>query len=270
MEEQKGKADQLLLKIATYNIARGHNFEEYHETGKPIFNLIKTAKFIHTFDADVITLNEVVSCCATDSRRVDETGQIAKLCEYSSYQFAQGVLFPSGHDLGNALLSRYPISTVRSIPVPAPTVEERRKDENDWYEDRVILCCMLEAFDTKIRYITTHFGLNKQEKERMMLHLCRLLDETDMPTVLSGDFNDLPHSELLQPIYDRLRSAADVMGVTDCTLCEPMELPQTVDYIFVSKHFEVLDYCVWKRVLSDHYPCMASIRLRQEFQGGNT
>ena len=102
-----------------------------------------------------------------------------------------------------------------------------------------------------------------------MSALCKLIEESDMPTVLSGDFNALPHSEILQPLYDKYTSAADALGVDDITLCQPMEPPLTVDYIFVSKHFEVLEYRVLKRVLSDHYPCIAKLRLKEEEGSAN-
>ncbi|MBQ3221251.1 MAG: hypothetical protein IJB34_04750 [Clostridia bacterium] len=75
-------------------------------------------------------------------------------------------------------------------------------------------------------------------------------------------FNATPHSAILQPIYERLVSAADEKGVNDYTLCEEPNQDLTVDYIFVSKHFEVLEYRVIKRVLSDHYPCVAKITLK--------
>lgn len=256
------ETDKKLMKVATYNIASGHTFEDFAETGKPTFDLMKTAAFIKGFGADVITLNEIASRYKTKDCMIDEVAQLAKHCEYASSQFARGTIFPSGRDLGNALLSHYPILESKTISVPAPTEDERRPDENSWYEDRAILCCILEAFGTKIRYITTHFGLNKQEKERMMSALCKLLDESDMPTILSGDFNVQPHSDILQPLYEKYTSAADAVGANDVTLCEPMEPPLTVDYIFVSEHFEVLEYRVLKRVLSDHYPCIAKLRLK--------
>jgi len=256
------ETDLQLMKVATYNIASGYTFEEFAETGKSVFNLNKTAAFIKGFGADVVTLNEIASQFKTESSMINEVEQIAEHCEYHSHEFARGTVFPPRRDLGNALLSNYPILESKMIAVPAPTEDERREGENSWYEDRAILCCILEAFGTKIRYITTHFGLNKQEKERMMSALCNLIDESDMPTILSGDFNEIPHSEILQPLYNKYTSAADVVGIDDNTLCPPMELPQTVDYIFVSKHFEVLEYRVLKRVLSDHYPCIAKLRLK--------
>jgi beta-N-acetylhexosaminidase len=256
------ETNQNMMKVATYNIASGQTFEDFAKTGESTFDLMKTAAFIKGFGADVITLNEIASQYTTNAGRINEVEQIAQHCEYESSEFAQGTIFPPTRDLGNAILSNYPILESKAIRVLAPTEEERRPDENSWYEDRVILCCILEAFGTKIRYITTHFGLNKQEKERMMSALCDLLNESDMPTVLSGDFNELPHSDILQPIYEKYRSAADVMGVNDCTLCESMEPPLTVDHIFVSDHFEVLEYRVLKRVVSDHYPCLAKLRLK--------
>ena len=256
------ETDQKLLKVATYNIASGHNFEDFINTGVPVFDPMKTAAFIKGIGADMITLNEIASQFNTQAGMIDEVSLLAEHCNYASSQFARGTVFPSGRDLGNAILSQYPILESKAIPVPTPTEEERRADENSWYEDRVILCSILEAFGTKIRYITTHFGLNKQEKERMMSALSKLLDESDMPTILSGDFNEVPHSDILQPLYNRYTSAADAIGVKDVTVCEPMDSPLTLDYIFVSHHFEVLEYRVLKRVLSDHYPCIAKLRLK--------
>ncbi len=248
-----------ILKVATFNIASGHYFGNYAQDKQPIYDLTKISEFINTFGADVITLNEVISECE-DERRNNQPQKIAERCGFPVHTFAQGVQFPWGNNLGNALLGKYPIINMKTVPVLAPTEQERREGENKWYEDRVILCCELDV-GTRIRYITTHFGLNKQEKERMLAALVALLDESDMPTVLSGDFNETPHSEILQPIYDRLTSAADVVGDTRFT-CEAYDPQWTLDYIFVSKHFEVLSYDVVEKVVSDHYPCLAQIHLK--------
>lgn len=250
------------MRVATYNIASGHTFETYAQTGKSVFDPMRIASFIDTLGADVITLNEIASQFSTEDGTINEVEQIAEHCGYEASAFARGTVFPPTRDLGNAILSKFPILEARVIPVPAPTENERRAGEDDWYEDRAILCCVLAAFGTKIRYITTHFGLNPQEKERMMSALCGLLAESEMPTVLSGDFNAPPHAEILKPLYDKYVNAAEAVGAEDSTLCPPMESPMTVDHIFVSRHFEVSEYRVIKRVLSDHYPCVAQLRLK--------
>ena len=243
------------LKIATYNISHCQDFCENHNDDAPV-DIAKTAEFIKSFDADIVCLNEVYM----KSSNENYNNQAQKITEVTKHPYLAQA---EGKDLGwtvigNAILSRFPIIETLAVPVLSPTEEEKRPDENDWYEDRVILGARVKADGTEILVLATHFGLNGLEQERIVNSLCDIIDNAKTPIILMGDFNALPHCEALTPIYERLVSSADVMNNTDYTFAS-FNPNRTLDYIFVSKDIKVNDFKVRKDVVSDHLPCVADV-----------
>ena len=105
------------MRVATYNIASGHTFETYAQTGKSVFDPMRIASFIDTLGADVITLNEIASQFSTEDGTINEVEQIAEHCGYEASAFARGTVFPPTRDLGNAMLSKFPILEARVMPI---------------------------------------------------------------------------------------------------------------------------------------------------------
>ena len=92
----------------------------------------------------------------------------------------------------------------------------------------------------------------------MVRALTELIDGADIPVILMGDFNVQPHAPVLQPIYDRLRSCADVTGNTDYTFSS-FAPDRTIDYIFVSEGIAVEEFAARTEIVSDHRACTAVI-----------
>ena len=242
------------IKIATFNISHCQDFSQTTSDYAPE-NLEKYGEYFQELDMDIIALNEVY----ISDQPGNSTERLAELGGYSYYVDAVGKVY-SWASIGNAILSKYPIETCEVIPVLAPTEEERREGENEWYEDRIILSAVINVYGRRIRVITTHFGLNGLEKERMIEALYPLVDDSDLPVVLMGDFNAEPHTEILAPIYERLKSCADERNTTEYTFSS-FNPYTTIDYIFVSNEVEVKEFFVRKEILSDHRACQAKIRI---------
>lgn len=241
------------LTFATYNICHCANFKDWDRKTSPLVSIEKTAEVLKDINADVVGLNEAYddSIGREDFRK--QTEKLAKLCGVNDCVFAKGKKFDWGDVIGNSILSKYKIVKVETYPVPAPTEEERNPEEKNWYEDRVIVKATIDI-GREINVMSTHFGLNPLEKKRIVAKLTEILDSDDRPFVLMGDFNALPHREILQPIYDRLQSAADVMGKTNVFTWASFEPLHTLDYIFLSKEFKVVEYEVLDVIVSDHRP----------------
>ena len=242
--------------VMTYNISHCQDFSQTTADDAPV-NVDKTVALLKESQADVIALNEVFL-----KRENEVAGQTEILKESTEYNYGVDAIGQeySWAIVGNAILSNFTLSDVEKIPVFAPTEEEKRAGENEWYEDRVVLCATLEKDGKKTRIMSTHFGLNGLEQERMIETLCREIDKTEIPLIVLGDFNALPHSDILQPLYQRLRSCADVAGNSEYTF--PSFAPnRTLDYIFVSKEFQVRNYSVVKKIASDHLAVQAELTL---------
>ena len=242
------------MKLATYNICHCANFENWDGGEEPI-NVKRTAEAISEIDADIIGLNEVYAAGDCEDFELQEE-KLAKLAGYPYYVFAQAAEFPWS-TIGNAILSKYPIVSVKKIIVSVPTPEERNPDENEWYEDRVLLCAEIEVDGKNIYVISTHFGLNRTEVIRIVEAVCKEID-THSEVVLMGDLNLLPDSEFLEPLYARLKSSAKEMGNTEYTFSTYAPQVQ-IDYIFVPKTAKIKEYTVYKNKVSDHRPISAEI-----------
>lgn len=259
-----------ILKLATYNVIHCLDFTDYKrgdDVKKLSVNIDNFANTIKSFNADIVGLNEVYN--TTVFERSPQHGcQAQKLASKAFYPFsvfARSFYFEhNGQDIGNALLSRYPMTSYNTYKVLAPSESERRPDEKLWYEDRVIIKSTIDFNGEDITVLVTHFGLNYLERERIVAKLIEIIDETKTPLILMGDFNSTPTDErkYIQPIFDRLTSATAVTGkelVPTFSTYNP-QLP--IDYIFVSKHFEVLECDIPQIKTSDHFPVTATVKLK--------
>lgn len=245
------------MKLATYNICHCGNYENWKKGDDLPLNIARTAEVIAEINADVIGLNEVYTVGESEDFCLQEE-KLAKLAGYPYYVFAMGKEFEWG-TIGNAILSKYPILNVKKIAVPAPAESERNPNENSWYEDRVLLCVEIEVEGKNVCVISTHFGLNPTEQRRIVDAICKEIDGRS-EVVLMGDFNVLPDSEFLSPLYARLKSVAKEVGNNEFTFATYAPQIQ-IDYIFVPKTANVKGYEVHKNRVSDHRPISAEIEL---------
>ena len=243
------------MKVATYNICHCGNYTNWKQGDDLPVDIDRTADMIKKIGADIIGLNEVYTD-APFEEYCNQTEKLAKIVGYPYCVFAPGKAFEWG-TIGNAILSKYPILNVKKIAVPAPTEEERNPNENSWYEDRVLLCIDVDVDGKRVCVISSHFGLNPMEQRRIVDAACKEIDCHDT-VVFMGDFNVLPDSEFLVPVYARLKSVAQEIGNTECTFASYDPKIQ-IDYIFVSKTVKINGYTVYTDIVSDHRPISAEI-----------
>ena len=244
------------MKFATYNICHCGNYENWKKGDNLPVNIVRTAAAIAEIDADIIGLNEVYSAGESEDLCAQEE-KLAKLAGYPYSVFAAGKEFEWG-TIGNAILSKFPIVSVKKIAVSAPEEAERNPNENAWYEDRVLLCVEIDVNGKNICVISSHFGLNPTEQRRIVEAACKEIDEKQGEAVIMGDFNVLPDSEFLSPLYARLKSAAKETGNAEFTFSTYNPQIQ-IDYIFAPKTASVKSYTVYKNRVSDHRPISAEI-----------
>ncbi|MBR2375725.1 MAG: endonuclease/exonuclease/phosphatase family protein [Clostridia bacterium] len=251
------------LKVGTYNVQHcSDNTVPVDELNRPIVRVDKIAQLLKDLGVEIVGLNEVYGK-GPEEAYCDQARKLAEYFGAESYVFGQSKEFEWGDTIGNAVLSRYKIVDVQFYPVLEPTADERRENETSWYEDRVIVKATVDV-GREICFLSTHFGLNGLEKERIVEKLVEVIDAETRPIILCGDFNVLPDQEYLKPIYQRLQSAADVVGKRSVMTWASFAPQLTIDYIFVSKEFTVKDYEVVDVVLSDHRPLWAELELSEK------
>lgn len=230
------------MKIMTFNTQHCLNYLEQ----KIDFPLM--AEAIIRCGADIVGLNEMRSKGARDDydRQVDILSALTGL---KHFFFAKAIDFPNRGPYGNGLLSRYPIVSAESIPIPDPN--PRKYD--GYYETRCVLKARLEG---GITVLACHFGLNPDEQENAVATICDHLADTKC--ILMGDFNVLPEDPVLDPIRKRMKDTADTFQAPLFSF--PSDAPdRKIDYIFVSPDITVEEADIPAIVASDHRPHTADI-----------
>lgn len=230
------------MKIAVYNTQHCTSYL----TKKIDFELI--ARVIKDTGADIVGLNEMRGKGLTPEYE-EQTEILSRLTGLEHGYFARAILMQGTEPYGNAFLSRHPIASVETIPVPDPDV----KAYGGYYETRCLLKARLE---NGLSVLVIHFGLNPDEQENAVRTVLENIE--DEKCILMGDFNVTPEAPLLAPIRARMKDTAELFE------CEKLSFPsdeptKKIDYIFVSPDIEIKAADIPAVVGADHRPHTADI-----------
>jgi len=230
--------------VATYNIRHGRGMDD-------VVDLARTANAIGALEADVVALQEV-------DRGVERSGRVDEprvLGEQLGLGHTFGAFFPyQGGEYGMALLSRFPIR--RSLPLRLP----------DGNEPRVALFAELELpFGRRVQVVNVHFDWVENDTLRyaQVQALAVVLDTASLPTILLGDFNDVPGSRTLQRWRGRFAPAAK--PAEDHLTFSSTEPVKEIDHILLGPPGAwepATARVVSDPVTSDHRAVVAEVRLR--------
>lgn len=155
------------LTIATYNIHGAVGTD-----GR--FDPARIAGVLDELDAGIVALQEV----PLGGKSMDNV--LARLHEATGMASAAGPTYErDGNWFGNAVLSRHPIQTTRSIDISFGSREPRGALDTD------ILC-----HGQPLRVIATHLGLRPAERRDQIARLLDVFDTDTMPVILLGDVNE--------------------------------------------------------------------------------
>ena len=248
------------LKLMTYNIAATRDFGK--GTGKPFeYSVEKYAQMIKEQNPDICGLNEV-DYMLVRSGRIKTTRALGALLGYED-AFAPAVTWLFGGkpgNYGNGFLSKHHIKDVRICPIPDPVT----RDEDVYYETRVILNALVDFEGTDVDVFVSHFGLAKAERANAVKILAELIKDSSHPVIVMGDFNAQPDDPVLDPIRGLLSDTFDVYSDKNAKTypTNPEFGPdQKIDYIFVSKEFRTESVEIIDRQLSDHKAYIANVEL---------
>ena len=165
------------LRVLAYNIHHGEGMDE-------ALDLERIAALIREVDPDLVTLQEVDSVTSR-TNAIDQAAELGRLTglkpvfgRFMSYQ---------GGAYGMALLSRWEISESANYRLP------------DGAEPRTALSAVVTSPKTgrRLRFVGIHFYRTAEERLAQAVTLERLLSESAIPTILAGDFNSTPDSEVI-------------------------------------------------------------------------
>jgi endonuclease/exonuclease/phosphatase family metal-dependent hydrolase len=165
--------------VATYNIKHTRGNDD-------VVDLARTARAIQALGADIVALQEV-------DRGVTRSGSVDQprlLGERLSMQHAFGGFFAyQGGEYGMAILSRFPIRREVALRLP------------DGNEPRVALFAEVELpSGARVLVVNVHFDWvsNDTLRYKQVEALGAVLDTVSLPTILLGDFNDVPESRTVR------------------------------------------------------------------------
>ncbi len=174
---------RLELRVLSYNIHKGFR------PGNRAFVLRRIREAIHEVNADLVFLQEVLGQAddARGSRHSDwpTLPQFEFLADslWPHFAYGRNAVYTSGHH-GNALLSKYPISSWENQDISTNRLERRG-----------LLHAVVELPHRRhpLHAICAHLGLLETDRAEQVRSLCRriqhMVPDTD-PVVVGGDFND--------------------------------------------------------------------------------
>lgn len=203
MDDAEAAAGTRALRVATFNIHHGADAAN-------TLDLERTAQVIGRLAGDVAFLQEVDRHWLR-SGGVDQAVWLAdRLGMHSAFGPALS-LGPEVHDgpsreYGQLILSRYPLTEVRTLPLPG----------DDATEPRILLAAHVDVAGRGITVAGVHLentdaGVRTRQARTVLAALAR----SGEPVVLAGDFNDEEGGPALRILAGHLTNAWDVRGEGD-------------------------------------------------------
>ncbi len=232
------------LKIMTYNIQHGRN----HNLEGDVIDFDNTSTPVLQEKPDILGLNEVRN--GSTPTYVDQPAVLADICGGTPI-FGKAYSFGENMDYGNAMISRFPVLSSKTVTIPDPDVRKY----NGYYETRAVLCAMLDCGGKTLCILSTHFGLNPDEQENAVNTVLKLLDTIDTPVILMGDFNVTPDDIAVKRLSSVLHNTAADLNNIEFTFSS--DNPRIcIDYIWY-KGLTPLNIHTVKGIYSDHLPLIA-------------
>ena len=184
---------------------------------------------------------------------------------------------------GQAIYSKYPIIHSEIISDSTQTIRSLFADIVKGKDTFRVYNCHLESirfqkdeyslFDTEVASSKTYssrirglvsklkkaYPLRANQAQKIINHVLT----SPYPVIISGDLNDPPTSYVYS-LFNKHFKDAFYEGSLSMTRTYAGKVPAgRIDYIFYNDDFAPVSFKTWKeKVLSDHYPVMASFRMR--------
>jgi len=265
------------IRVMTYNV---HHFRRYGDRASDDSSRKGFLELIKQQQPDIIGFPEYFS---QPNSKYDFTDSIMKELNVNYYFFKSFTIYPRKIS-GMAIFSRYPISNKGVIALSDSGNENQClyvdvvKDNKTFRFYAVHLRSI--GFDPKdYKYLdsvskkgktdmhsTRRLGSKlvsafKKRAEQMYLVKDNSL-HCPYPYIISGDFNDTPSSFAVNQMAKGLKNAYREKG-SGFGRTYNGDFPNfQIDYIMTSPQFDIEDYQIIRKKLSDHYPVRSDVSLK--------
>jgi endonuclease/exonuclease/phosphatase family metal-dependent hydrolase len=235
------QTDPRTLRVLTYNIHHGEGTD-----GR--FDLSRLARVMKSVQPDVIALQEVDQGTER-SGGVDQLAELERLTDMHA-EFGKAMDY-SGGGYGVAVLSRWPLLSTGNHPLPGSPDRE----------PRTALTVQVGSSEhgPLLQFTSTHLDQGRDPENRLaqVKYLNGLLVRGEgQPTILAGDMNSRPNTEVME-IFEAQWTIASAVDPSPTT---PSGRPRSrVDYVLFrpAESWRVLESRVIDEpVASDHRPLL--------------
>jgi endonuclease/exonuclease/phosphatase family metal-dependent hydrolase len=256
-----------MLTLMTYNL---HNFSG---TGVKLSSndsiALEFLDFIREYHPDVLCLQEY----EPKVKKIHVTDSL----ELMGYNFFHGARGTVDNPDGTVVFSKIPITAAKQI--------DNQKLYVDLHLDGRpfrILCVHMDSYafnpsdradieQMKYGHLedSTSRRTFSKARETILAHerewnsqLHPLISESPLPLILAGDMNDIPSSWLYSQVTNLLYDTYRDKGLGFCTTFNGGFPRFRIDMVFRSSDFTTLSYRRIKTPLSDHYPVLVALELK--------
>lgn len=251
--QRSAKSGERYLRIMTYNVHSCIGMD-----GK--LSPDRIARVIAHYDPDIVALQEL----DVGRQRTGDVDQAHRIANNLEMDFHFHPALELEEELyGDAILSRFPMSLKRAAPLPGLP---HRPD----LEKRGALWVSIDIEGREIQLINTHLGLRKKERilqtEALLGRQWLAHPDCRGPTILCGDFNALPNSNVCKRICQTLKDAQATLHNHRPQRTWFGRYPVgRIDHVFVSDEFRMLACQVPRNAMtclaSDHLPLIVELAL---------
>lgn len=229
------------LRVLSYNIHHAEGTD-----GK--LDLARIAGVIKAAEPDLVAVQEV-DRNTTRTNKVDQAAELARRTGLHG-EFARAIDLQGG-GYGQAILSRWPLKSVKVHTLPGKKGQETR----------IAVEARVEPGDGRpaLTFVGTHFQHDDPAiREQQAAKVNELFGSTDNPVILAGDLNATPDSKPMKLIAEKWAFAtAPDKGL----LTIPAPTPKRqIDYVLYrpAGRFRVVEAkVIAEPVASDHRPVLA-------------
>jgi endonuclease/exonuclease/phosphatase family metal-dependent hydrolase len=224
---------------ATYNV---HRWTGLNGRSRP--DPARAGFVISELDADVIALQEVL-------RPLEGPDPLQILADALGFHviFAATRVHKRG-ELGNAILSRWPIGGVSMIDLSFSRLEQR-----------VAVAAQFQRRQGRLDVVATHLALGDRTRHRQVRSLLDYPQLRDQATLLMGDMNGWRQCRAMRTLDDELRGRHKSEWPASFPSARPV---LALDRIY-SRGVRVVELSAHKsraaRLASDHLPIVARVRI---------
>lgn len=248
------------FRVLQFNMQFGQVWDDADPDRAPV-NLDATVAEIKAHQADIVMLQEVERAQPGGSHPPVPPNYTRLKAELAGYDSMFSFPRPDPRELpfgiGLAIFARWPLQPKACVNLPSPPVEFDFYGEKKTPTDRLLISAHTTVHGREVRLMNTHllafFMLkSSSEEHRQQRDLVEQeLRQSELPTLLTGDFNVSKHESLVEQFASAGYRTAQTKEITW------RRRPYVLDHIFYNAPLRCVSHQVKPTPASDHHALVA-------------